>query len=160
MRGSFLQRIEYHITNKLFLSPQLPIPETNFFDAHRSKKLRSLSIVSLLGRMPMMSAVEFDRETGFHAVEVEVVNSTRVVATEFVGAGTPVTQPTPHELFRPSLLLALSAGAGWIGHGRSLKRQCDFRKNGFYDRPHPGPLPQERENPSPILLPADGSDNA
>ena len=131
MRGACLQRVKNHVTDELLLSLQLPIPETNLFDAHRSEKLCSLSIVSMLGRMPMMSAVEFDRETGFHAVEVEVVNSTRVVATEFVGAETPVTQPTPHELFRPSLLLALSAGAGCIGHGGSLKRRRSFRKNGF-----------------------------
>jgi hypothetical protein len=33
MRRAFLQRVEYHITDKLLLSPQLPVPKSEFLDA-------------------------------------------------------------------------------------------------------------------------------
>jgi hypothetical protein len=131
MRSAFLQRVENHIPHKLLLSPQLPIPETNFFNAHRSEKFRSLCIVSLLGWMPMMPAIEFYGEARLYAIDVEVVNPTRMITTKLVPAESPVAQPTPHELFCPSLLLAQDAGAGCVGHGESRKRRGNLRKNGF-----------------------------
>jgi hypothetical protein len=149
MRSAFLKRIENRVTNKLLLASQLPVPETKLLDAHRSQELSSLGIVNLLVGMPVMSAIEFDGEAGFHAIEVEVVNPARVVATKFVTAETAVSQPTPHEFFGPSLLLAQGAGAGWIGHGKKVAIAVREEKNGLNDRPHPSPLPQERENRLP-----------
>jgi len=151
MWSTFLQRVENHVTDELLLTPQLAVPKAKLLDAHRGEKFGSFSIMSFLSRMPMMSTVQFDGETGFHAVEIEVVNPTRVIATEFVGAESSVAQPTPHEFFSPSLFLAQSAGPSGVGHGRRLKLRGTFRKIGFYDRLHLGPLPQERENGSPVL---------
>ena len=131
MRCSFLERVENHVTDELLLSLQLPIPKAQFLDTHRSQELRSLRISRLLLRMPVMPAIEFDGETSFHAVEIEVVNPRWMIAPEFVGAEAPVAQPTPHEFFCPSLFLPQCAGAGCVGHARSLKRRGSFRKSGF-----------------------------
>ncbi len=149
MRRAFLQRGEDRLANKLLLPPQLRIPKTQFLDPHRGEELRSLGIVRLLVGMPMLPAVEFDGETGFAAVEIEEVNPARVIAPELVGAEAPVAQPTPHELLGPSLLLAQNAGAVRVGHGGNLASNGWDEKNGVNARPHPGPLPQERENRSP-----------
>lgn len=151
MWSAFLKRVEDHIADMLLLSLQLPIPKTKFFDAHRDQELCSLRIVSLLGRLPVMAAIKFDGETGFHAVEIEVVNPTRMIASKLVSAETTILQPTPHEFFSPCLLLAQRAGAICVGHDGNIKRRGCFRKNGFYDRPHPGHLSQERGNRSPAL---------
>jgi hypothetical protein len=151
MRRTFLERVENHITDELLLSLQLPIPETNLFDAHRGEKFGSFSIMSLLSWMPMVSTVKFNGEAGFHAEEIKVVNPARVIASELVTAESPVAQPTPHEFFRPSLLLPQCAGAVRIGHGKKVMRLLWKEKNGVHDRPHPGPLPQERENRSSVL---------
>ena len=148
MRCAFLQRVENYIPHELFLASQLPVPETKFLDPHRSEELCSLRIVSLLSGMPVMSAIEFNGETGFHAVEVEVVDPARVVAAELVTVEPAVAQPTPHELFGPSWFLAQSAGASGVGHGKKVMRLLRKEKNGVHDRPHPSPLPQERVNRS------------
>jgi hypothetical protein len=39
-----------------------------------------------------------------------------MLPTEFVAAEPPVTQPAPHQLFRPGVILAKLAGAGDVGH--------------------------------------------
>ncbi|GEM_PF-2471271 len=131
VRRAFLQRVENHVSNELFLPPQLPVPETQFLDAHRSEKFCSLRIVSSLSRMPMLSTVKLDGEARFHTIEVEVVNSARVIASEFVRTETAIPQPTPHKLFCPSLLLSQSAGAFGIAHERKLERCGHFEKIGF-----------------------------
>ncbi len=144
-----LKRMEDHITNKLLLSPQLPIPEAKLLDAHRSKKPRPHGIVSLLPGKTMLPAIKFNREACFHAIEVEEVNSDRMVAAELVGAETTIAQPAPHLFFSPSLFLPQRASAFRIGHDGRLGRCARFEKDGFDARPHPGPLRHERENHAP-----------
>ena len=131
MRRAFLQRVENHVTNKLLLAPQLRIPEPKLLNTHRGEELCALRIMRLLGRMPVVSTIEFNGEAGFHAVEIEVVNPARMVASKLVTAESPGSQPTPHEFFRPRLFLPQRAGTGCVGHGRSLNRRGCFRKNGF-----------------------------
>ena len=131
MRRTFLQRVENHITYELLLSLQLPVPETNLFDAHRGEKFCSLDIASLLVGMPVVSAIEFDGEARLHAIEVEVVNPAWVITAELVSRKAPVTQPTPHQLFSPRLFLTQSASAFYVGHGGRLVRCGRFEKNGL-----------------------------
>ena len=131
VRRTLLQSVENHVANELLLAPQLPVPKTKLLDSHRSEKLGSFHIVSLLSRMPVVPTVEFDGETCFHTIKVEVVNPAWMISTELVSTETPAAQPTPHELFCPSLLLSQGASAGSVGHGGSLKRYRSFRKNGF-----------------------------
>ena len=149
MRRAFLQRIENHIAHKLFLSSQLPIPEAKLLDPHRSEELCPLGIVSLLVGKTMLPTIEFNREACFYAIEVEEVNPAWMIAAKLVRAEPPVAQPTPHRLLGPSLLLAQRTSAFRVGHSGRLGCCARFEKNSFDARPHPGPLPQERENHSP-----------
>ena len=149
MRSTFLKRVENHITNKLFFAPQLRVPKADLPDAHRSEKLCALGVMRLLSGMPVVPSIKLDGKARLHAIKVEVVNPARMVAAEFVRAKSPVTQPTPHEFFCPCLFLPQCAGASGVGHGGKVIRVLRKEKNGVHDRPHPGPLPQERENRSP-----------
>jgi hypothetical protein len=146
MLRTFLERVEKHITNKLFLPPQLRIPKAKLLDAHRSQELGAFGVVGLLVGMPVLPTIKFNGETGFHAIEIEVVNPARVIAPKLVGAETTVSQPTPHEFFCPSLFLPQCAGAGCVGHGRSLKRRGIFRKKGFTTTLTPALSPRRGRN--------------
>lgn len=131
MRSTLLQRIKNYVPNELLFSSQLPIPEAKLLDSHRSKILCPLDIVSLLFGESVMSTIQFNREACFHTIEVEEVNPAGMIAPEFVGAEASVSQPTPHEFFRPSRLLSQSAGAFSVGHGRRLGCCGRFEKNGL-----------------------------
>ncbi len=128
--STFLKRVENDISDELFLPSQLPVPEAKLLDTHRSEKFRSFLIGRLLGRMPMMATIKLNGKAGFHAIEVEVVNSARMISTELVGTEPAVTQPTPHELFSPSRLLPKSTSAFGVWHGGRLRRCKRFEKNG------------------------------
>ena len=147
MRRAGLQLTEDRVADGLFVPAQPRVPEAKFLDAHRNKELGSFSIVSLLAGLPVPAAVEFDGEAGFAAVKIQKVNPDRMPPTKFVGAESPVTQPTPHEFFRPSRLPAQRAGAVGVGHGRTVGWCGCEEKNRLNARPHPGLLPQEKENP-------------
>ena len=75
----------------------------------------------LLAKMTVAEAVHFDGEARFFAKEIEIVNVFGMLPTEFVPTETPVTQPTPHELFRPGFFFAEYAGAFDIGHEEKVK---------------------------------------
>jgi len=118
----------------------------------------SFKIVSLLVGMPMSAAVEFNREARFLAEKIQEVNPDGMPPAKFVGAESPVTQPTPDELFRPSRAFAQGAGTDDVRHGESVARERCEEKNSVNVRPHPGPLPQERENHSSRFGNADALD--
>ncbi len=128
---TFLQRVENHVAHVLPLAPQLSVPEPKFLDTHRSEELSPFGVAGLLVRETVLPPVEFNRKTCLAAVEIEEVISDREIAPKLIGAKTPVAQPTPHQLFSPSLLLAQSAGAFGVGHGKSLNSRRSFRKNGL-----------------------------
>ena len=150
MRRAFLQRVEDRVTHKLLFPPQLPVPKAQFFDAHRGEESRPLGIARMLIRMPVMPAVEFDGEACLSAIKVEGVCADRKLPTKFIGAESPVAQPAPHEFFSPSLLLSQNACERGVGHDENVLCSGQDEKNGVYARPHPDPLPQERENRSQL----------
>ena len=151
MRRTFLQRIENHVANELFLPAQLRIPKAKFLDAHLSQKLCPLSVVGLLVGMPVVSAIKFNRKACLSAVEIEEVFSNRKAATELICTKPPVTQPTPNEFLRPCLFLPQSAGEVGVGHCGNVTSGEREEKNGVCDRSLPGPLPQERGSYSQAL---------
>jgi hypothetical protein len=131
MRRSFLQCIENIIANHLGLSTQLTVPKTQFLDALRCQKFSSLSIVSLLGRKAVVPTVQFNREAGFTTVKIQKIRPHRNIASELVGAKTPVAQPTPHHLFSPRRFLTQGTRLFDVGHRRSVTDCERFEKNGL-----------------------------
>ncbi len=70
----------------------------------------------LLFRMTVSKSVQFDRESRFFAEKIRDENSDRVLASKFVAAKTPGTEPSPHQFFGPSLRLAQSTGLCGLNH--------------------------------------------
>ncbi len=75
----------------------------------------------LLIRMAVTKTVQLHDEARFFAKEIKIVNSFRMLTSEFVAGETPVTQPAPHKLFRPSFLFAECPGVFDIGHDEKVK---------------------------------------
>jgi hypothetical protein len=128
----------------LLVTPQVRVPKAKLLDAQRSEKFCPRHVVSLLAGKPVLASIQFNGQARLLAKEIEKVNSARMPATEFVGAEPPVAQPAPHKFFGPGCFFAQRACSINVGHGWRLWHAEDFEKIGFDDRPHPGPLPQER----------------
>lgn len=75
----------------------------------------------LLAGMAVAKPVQFDSEARFFAKEIEIVNPFRMLTAEFVAGKTPITQPAPHEFFRPSFFFAERASAFGVGHDEKVK---------------------------------------
>jgi len=148
VRRPLLQRVENRIANGLAFATQSPIPETQFPDSKSFEEPRSFCVVGLPGRMPVLEPVEFNREPGLFAEKVQQVFSDGMLAPELVAGESPVSQPPPHEFLGPGGLLAPGAGESGVGHGQKPMTLARNFKNGLHARPHPNPLPQEREEAS------------
>lgn len=68
----------------------------------------------------MAETIKFNSEAGFLAKEIEIVITFRMLATEFVITKTPVTQPAPHEFFRPGFFFTKRTGTCDIGHDEKV----------------------------------------
>ena len=103
MRRTGLQLAEDRVPNSLLVPPQVRVPKAQFLDAHRGEKPGSFGIVSLLVRLPVAAAVEFNRKARLLTEKIQKVFSNRMSASKFVGAEPSVAQPAPDELFSPIL---------------------------------------------------------
>jgi len=121
MRRAGLQFIEDRVPNDLRLAAQLRIPKPQRLDAARLEKLFPFQIVFPLFGKTVLAAVQFDVQFRLLAKEIQIIVSQRMLATKLVCSEPPVTQPTPHQLFRPSFNLTKLAGALNIGHGANLR---------------------------------------
>ena len=146
MRRSLLQCIEYGIADCLWLAPQLRVPETQFLDSKRLEEPGSFCVIGSSSRMSVLETVEFNREPGFFAEKVEEVFSGRMLAAEFVTTESTVSQPAPNQLLGPGGPFAQGAGEASACHGAERRTARGEFKNGVGARPHPSPLPREREN--------------
>ena len=129
MRRSFLKLTKDSVANHLRCASQSRIPEPEFFDAERSEKLSPFLVTLALFRKTMLRAVEFNRKPRFFAEKIQRVNPGGMLPTKFVSAEPAGAQPAPHDVFRPSRILAQSAGC--VGHGPSVGGCRGFRKNGI-----------------------------
>jgi len=84
------------------------------------QKLFPIHVEFALVGKSVLAAIQFHIQFRFLSKEIEIVNAERVLAAEFVAAEPPVTQPAPHEFFRPRFLFAKLAGAGNVGHAGNL----------------------------------------
>ena len=72
-------------------------------------------------RMAMAEAIQFDGEARFFAIKIKAVNAFWMLSPKLITRETPVTQPAPHEFFRPSFLFAECAGTFGIGHDENVR---------------------------------------
>jgi len=68
----------------------------------------------------VLAAIQFNIQLRFLTKEIQMVNAARMLAAKLVAGKPPVTQPAPHQLFRPGIILAKLAGAGDVGHDGNL----------------------------------------
>ncbi len=152
MRRPFLQSVENRVANALPVLPQCRIPEAQLPDALRFQKPGSLGVMRPLPGMAVAKAVQFDREPRLHAEKIQRVFTERMFAPEFIAVKPAVTQPAPHELFGPGLLLPQRAGAVCAGHASTLSKEGRRQKIRVNVRPHPILLPQEKVNHLPRFV--------
>jgi hypothetical protein len=167
MRRAFLQRPPNRLSNRVLLPSQPRVPKSQHFDAFAAKVGVACEIPRLLFRMTVPAAVQFDIHSRFEAEKIEDEVSKLMLAPKFIRREAPVTKPLPKQSFRPSVILAQSAGNPGEppqSHGGSrvtvLKAQvqanngdtsfCQFssqtKPSKFARRNHPFPLtPEERE---------------
>ena len=81
VRSARLQLAEDGLTYALAVASQAPVPKAQDLDAARFKKLLPFLIVLLLVGMSVAEPVEFDRQPGFLAVEVQVVAAFRMLSS-------------------------------------------------------------------------------
>src|SRR2546425_12529481 len=96
------------------------IPEAQFFDALRGEKSLSLLVSRALLRQTVLESVKFDRELCCRTIEIESVNSSRMLAAEFESGESSRPQCMPEFLFLLRLLTTESAGVGCGIHAGSV----------------------------------------
>src|SRR5581483_8038008 len=101
MRRSTLQLPEDRIANHLLVPAQARIPEAKLLDSDRRQKLCPLFITRPPAGMPMTTAVHFDGQRCFMAIEVDHIIAERKLTAKLVSAESAIAQPTPHQLFGP-----------------------------------------------------------
>src|SRR5262249_6369639 len=132
---SLHQRVPDLKPNRLQFAAHLVIPETQHFDALRSEELVSLLIPRPLIREAVTAAVQFDGQLGARAVEIEEVDTARVLATELEVAETAISKQAPETLLRVGGFLAEVTGKV-AGSG------CASPAFAIAPPPHPSPLPR------------------
>jgi hypothetical protein len=124
------------------------VPEAEFLNTQCFQEAGSLRVMGLPLRVTVLESVEFDRQARLFAEKVQVVSFDGMLASKFVSGETSVPQPLPHQFLGPGG--SLPEGTSTLSNGHRGERSDTVEKfnkdNGFNARPHPGPLPQEREN--------------
>jgi len=110
MRRTFLQGSPDCVTNRDLLPAQSRIPEPQYLNPAPLQKCVAFCVVSLLFRSPVLPAVQLDVQPGFQAEEIKKIWTKRMLSPELVNGETPVAEPVPHQLLRPSIALAEGAG--------------------------------------------------
>jgi hypothetical protein len=121
MRRAFLQFFKNRVADALRIAAQLRIPEPQRLDAERLQKHLALFVMLSLVGETVLAAVQLEVQHRLFAKEIQIVNADGMLAAKFIAAETAVTQPAPHEFFRPSFLFAKLAGAFDIGHEVRIK---------------------------------------
>ena len=90
MRCRLLQCTENPVAHPLSLSPQLPVPKTQFLYAETLQKPSPLRITCVWPRKTMLKTVQFDRQPRFLTVEIDKEFSRGMLAAELVLAEAPI----------------------------------------------------------------------
>ena len=72
----------------------------------RYPKFLPLCVVCLLGGKSVLAAVQLNIQFRFFTKEIQVVVTERVLAAKFIATEAAISQPPPHQLFRPGFLFA------------------------------------------------------
>jgi hypothetical protein len=127
------------------------IPKAQHLNAPLGEKLVSLFILGALVWETMSTAIQFNRQPGQRAVEIQEVDAAGVLTTKLEFVETTVAQQTPEPLFRqrgffakPPGKVASSSGARTVMAPRFLFRghvgRFDVHQHRPRVAPHLGPL--------------------
>ena len=98
------------------------IPETQFFNPSRRKKLFALLVSPTLLRQAVLNSVEFNGQLCGGTIEIECVNPDRMLPAEFESGKSSRSQCEPQFFFLLGLLAPESAGIGSGIHGEKRRR--------------------------------------
>jgi hypothetical protein len=157
MRSTFLEGIEYCVTNPFPFLPEPGIPEPQFLDAPALEILPSFSVMHLLFGMTVSNPIQLDGQSGLLTEEIERVTTDRMLAAKLVTVKSPITKPTPHQFFSPSGSFAQCASALPGVHASRLFSGLYFGKHvkqGAVIPPRLGDSPwMGSTDPEPALTP-------
>lgn len=112
-----MQRSPNFQQNPVAILPPLMIPIAQFFDAFRRQINRANLVTLLLLRQAVLEAIQFHREPGCRTVEIEEVDSLRVLAAKLESGKTSPAEGAPEFLFLIRLVVAKSPRNGGGVHG-------------------------------------------
>ncbi len=70
----------------------LMVPKSQFFDSFRGQKLFSHLVPLMLFRQPMLESIEFNGQLCNWAIEIEDIDSNRMLTAKFESGKTPCSQ--------------------------------------------------------------------
>ena len=108
--GSTLQRIPNRQQTSFTIFPPLMIPKAKFPNVLILEERASFLVLLYLLRQAVLETVKLDGQTGRRAIEIQKVNSGRMLAAKFEPGETMASQRAPELLFFIGLVATKLAG--------------------------------------------------
>jgi hypothetical protein len=105
-RLSPLQRPQHHLQHPVQVRPHIFIPKSKNFNAQLIEVFIAPTIVSLLPRFTMYISVQFDRQQGFGAIEIQDIWPVAMLTAKPITSDASISQAFPQRAFSPSRVSA------------------------------------------------------
>jgi len=109
--GSLRQFAQDCVKDTAEIFTQRVVPKPNHFNVQAGENSVPLPVSGFAVGMSMFPTVQFDRQAGFSAIEVQVEWTYRMLPAEFVSSELAISQPAPKKFFGPGRFLAKASDA-------------------------------------------------